>query len=269
MATDEAVKAGLVLKRGERGQVGVDRIGLLEAIRREGSINGAAKARGLSYKGAWDAVQALNNLFDRPLVITQAGGRQGGLAQVTPEGEALIAAFRSVETELGHVLESFQKRLSDPAAAPLGTLLWSLAMKTSARNALRGTVTRVTPGAVNSEVVLDVNGGAGGGEIVAVITRHSVDEMGLEPGRAAIALIKSSMVLIAKGDVKTSARNQIKGTVVQVEEGAVNCEVVLEIGPAKTLVATVTRESADELDLRVGEPATALIKASHVILAVE
>lgn len=268
MATDEAVKAGLVLRRGERGQVGVDRIGLLEAIRREGSINAAAKAHGLSYKGAWDAVQALNNLFNRPLVATQAGGRHGGLAQITPEGEALIAAFRSVETELGHVLDAFQKRLSDPAAAPLQTLLWSLAMKTSARNALRGTVTRVTTGAVNSEVVLDIGGGC---EITAVITRHSVDEMGLAPGREAIALIKSSMVLLAKGGdgLRTSARNQIRGVIVQVEEGAVNCEVVLEIGPAKTLVATVTRESADELDLRTGEPATALIKASHVILAVE
>jgi molybdate transport system regulatory protein len=79
------------------------------------------------------------------------------------------------------------------------------------------------------------------------------------------------MVMLAKGgdDLRTSARNQIRGTIVQVEEGAVNSEVVLEIGPAKTLVATVTRESADELDLRTGEPATALIKASHVILAVE
>ena len=104
-----------------------------------------------------------------------------------------------------------------------------------------------------------------------MITRHSVDELGLAPGREATALIKSSMVLLANPwrPPKTSARNRIKGTVVQVEEGAVNCEVVLEIGPAKTLVATVTRESADELDLRTGEPATALIKASHVILAVE
>jgi molybdate transport system regulatory protein len=267
MTTDAAVTAGLVLKRG-RGQVGVDRIGLLEAIRREGSINGAAKAQGLSYKGAWDAVQALNNLFDQPLVSTRAGGRQGGLAQVTPEGEALIAAFRSVETELAHVLDAFQKRLADPAAAPLQTLLWSLAMKTSARNALRGTVTRVTPGAVNAEVVLDIGGGC---EITAIITRHSIDDLGLQPGRAAIALIKSSMVLLATGGetLRTSARNQLRGTVVQVEEGAVNCEVVLEIGPAKTLVATITRESVDELDLRAGEPATALIKASHVILAVE
>jgi molybdate transport system regulatory protein len=266
--TDDSVKAGLVLKRGERGQVGVDRIGLLEAIRREGSINAAAKAQGLSYKGAWDAVQALNNLFARPLVSTQAGGRHGGLAQVTAEGEALISAFRSVETELAHVLDAFQRRLDDPAGPPLGTLLWSLAMKTSARNALRGTVTRVTPGAVNAEVALDIGGGC---QITAIITRHSIDDLGLEPGRAAIALIKSSMVLLAKGGegLRTSARNQLSGAVVQVEEGAVNCEVVLELAAGKTLVATVTRESVDELDLRTGEAAIALIKASHVILAVE
>jgi molybdate transport system regulatory protein len=267
MSSDPEIKAGLVLKRGERGQVGVDRIALLEAVRREGSINGAAKAQGLSYKGAWDAVQALNNLFQRPLVTTQAGGRQGGLAQVTPEGEALIAAFRSVETELAHVLDAFQRRLSDPAAPPLQTLLWSLAMKTSARNALRGVVVRVTPGEVSTEVVLDVGGGS---EIVAVVTRHSVDEMGLQPGREAIALIKSSMVVLAKGEgFQTSARNQLKGTVIVVEEGGVNCEVVLELGAGKTLTATVTRESVQALDLQAGDKATALIKASHVILAVE
>jgi molybdate transport system regulatory protein len=266
MSSDPEVKAGLVLKRGERGQVGVDRIALLEAVRREGSINGAAKSQGLSYKGAWDAVQALNNLFNRPLVATQAGGRQGGLAEVTPEGEALIAAFRSVEGELARVLDAFQRRLSDPSAPPLQTLLWSLAMKTSARNALRGAVVRVTAGEVSAEVVLDV----GGNEMVAVVTRQSVEEMGLEPGREAVALIKSSMVVLAKGEeFQTTARNQLKGTVVQVEDGAVNSEVVLELAPGKTLTATVTRESVQALDLQVGDKATALIKASHVILAVE
>jgi molybdate transport system regulatory protein len=78
------------------------------------------------------------------------------------------------------------------------------------------------------------------------------------------------MVVLAKGEgFQTSARNQLKGTVVQVEEGGVNCEVVLELAPGKTLTATVTRESVQALDLQVGDKATALIKASHVILAVE
>jgi molybdate transport system regulatory protein len=53
------------------------------------------------------------------------------------------------------------------------------------------------------------------------------------------------------------------------EVGAVNDEIVLEIDGGKTLVATITRESGEALGLEVGERALALIKASHVILAVD
>jgi molybdate transport system regulatory protein len=263
-----AVAADLVLHKGPQGQIGAQRVALLEAIGVHGSISGAAKAVGLSYKGAWDAVQALNNLFDRPLVTTKTGGRHGGFAGVTAEGRALISAFHSVEAELAHVFETLERRLDDASSAPLRTLIWSLGMKTSARNAFRGVVERVTDGAVNAEVVLRLTGGA---EVVAVITRHSVEDLGLAPGRDAIALIKSSFVILARGDetMRTSARNTLAGTVVGLEVGAVNDEVTLDIGGGKVLTATVTHESAESLGIAVGERLTALIKASHVILAVE
>jgi molybdate transport system regulatory protein len=74
----------LILGHGRSGHVGARRIALLEAIGEHGSITAAAKTVGLSYKGAWDAVQALNNLFDQALVVSRAGGRQGGAASVTP-----------------------------------------------------------------------------------------------------------------------------------------------------------------------------------------
>jgi molybdate transport system regulatory protein len=262
------VTADLVLSKGRQGQIGAQRIALLEAIGRHGSISAAAKAAGLSYKGAWDAVQALNNLFDRPLVATRAGGRQGGAAEITDEGRALIAAFHTVEAELAHVFETLERRLDNASSAPLRTLLWSLGMKTSARNAFRGVVERVTDGAVNAEVVLKI---AGGAEIVAIITRRSVEDLGLEPGREAIALIKSSFVILARGEpsLRTSARNALAGTVVRLERGAVNDEVTLDIGGGKILTATVTHESADSLGIAPGAPLVALIKASHVILAVE
>jgi molybdate transport system regulatory protein len=262
------VTGDLFLRKGPQGQIGAQRVALLEAIGREGSIAAAAKAAGLSYKGAWDAVQALNNLFDTPLVTTKAGGRRGGFAEVTPEGAALIAAFQAVETELGHVLETLERRLAGASSAPLRTLLWSLGMKTSARNAFRGVVDRITDGAVNAEVVLRIGGGA---EIVAVITRHSVEDLALAPGREAIALIKSSFVILAQGDetLRTSARNKLAGTVVGLERGAVNDEVRLDIGGGKVLTATVTHESAEALEIAVGARLLALIKASHVILAVE
>ena len=79
---------------------GLDRIALLEAIDELGSISAAAGRLGLSYRGAWDAVQTLNNLFEGPLVEAQPGGRDGGAAKVTPRGKAAVAAFRRVQGEV-------------------------------------------------------------------------------------------------------------------------------------------------------------------------
>ncbi|HEY1560052.1 MAG TPA: hypothetical protein VGF71_04095 [Caulobacteraceae bacterium] len=62
MAGAAPLTANLVLAKGGAAPVGGERIALLEAIRDRGSIVLAAKAMGLSYKGAWDAVQAINNL---------------------------------------------------------------------------------------------------------------------------------------------------------------------------------------------------------------
>lgn len=67
-------------------------------------------------------------------------------------------------------------------------------MQLSARNVLRGTVIQVTPGAVNTEVVLEL---AGGTQIVAVITNTSALSLGLEPGKPAYAVIKASNVMVA------------------------------------------------------------------------
>ena len=141
-------------------------------------------------------------------------------------------------------------------------------MKTSARNALRGVVSAVTIGQVNAEVTLEL---ADGVELVAIITKESVDELGLAPGREAMALIKSSFVILAPGDapLRTSARNHLAGTVVRHVEGAVSDEVVLDIGQGKTITATITRHSGQDLGFKVGARAQALIKASHVILAVD
>lgn len=141
-------------------------------------------------------------------------------------------------------------------------------MRTSARNALHGTVTRITDGAVNSEVTLEVSPGI---ELVAIISKHSVESLTLRVGSDVVALIKSSFVILMAGEgpFRTSARNALRGTIVRLEDGAVNTEVVLELADGKSLVAIVTHQSAKALGLKLGDVATALVKASHVILAVE
>jgi molybdate transport system regulatory protein len=263
----DLLSAALSLRRGDGSRVGAERIALLEALGASGSIRGAAERVGLSYRGAWDAVQALNNLFEVPLVTAQAGGRQGGAAELTPAGHAVIAVFHRVETDLAEVVGRLEQTLAGAAAEDVGRLFWSLGMQTSARNALRGTVTHITDGAVNAEITLAV---AGGVEIVATVTRESVAALRLAIGRPVIALIKSSFVVLAKGEgLVTSARNQIKGVVSARIDGAVSSEITLAIADGKTLTATITRESAEAMALVDGASVTALIKAPHVILAVE
>ena len=68
-------------------------------------------------------------------------------------------------------------------------------MEISARNQLKGTVTEVTVGAVMAEVTLDIGNGQ---QIVSVITKASVERLGLKPGVEATAIIKSSEVMLAR-----------------------------------------------------------------------
>jgi molybdate transport system regulatory protein len=264
MAEHRALTATVALKRGLSPRVSLERVALIEAVDELGSITAAARRLGLSYKGAWDIVQALNNLFETPVIEAAPGGKAGGAARVTARGREVARAFRRVQDEIEAALAKLEAGLSGEAARDL---FWSLGMRTSARNALRGQVSRIAEGAVSSEVTLDVGDGVG---IVAVLTRRSVDDLGLKVGAPAIALIKSSFVVLAKGEnLKTSARNQIPGRVTARDDGAVNSEVSLYIGGGKTLTATVTVESAEALEIEVGDEVAALVKAPHVILAVE
>lgn len=140
-------------------------------------------------------------------------------------------------------------------------------MKVSARNVFKGKVTRLTPGAVNTEVVLEL---AGGEPLVAVITVESANNFKLAPGSDVFALIKAPWVMLMTegNDIRLSARNCLSGKVISVTDGAVNAEVVLELLGGTKIYSIVTRDAVNELGLAPGAAATAVIKASHVILGV-
>ncbi len=80
--------------------MGPGKAALLEAMCRDGSISGAARALGMSYTRAWGLVEEMNAGFAEPLVIRQRGGAKGGSAVVTPSGLAVLARFRAIEARL-------------------------------------------------------------------------------------------------------------------------------------------------------------------------
>jgi len=69
--------------------------------------------------------------------------------------------------------------------------------------------------------------------------------------------------------MKLSARNTMLGKVVSVSRGATTAHVKIEVAPGFVITASITNEAVDDLGLAVGKPATAVVKSSDVIVAVE
>ncbi len=141
-------------------------------------------------------------------------------------------------------------------------------MNISARNQFRGSVASIQTGAVNAEVIVNLPGGS---QLAAIVTNSSVQALGLAAGKEVVALVKASSVLLMTegAGLRLSARNCLAGTVTQVRDGAVNAEVALDLGGGTEVVAIVTRDSVAALGLRPGVAASAVIKASSVILGVQ
>jgi molybdate transport system regulatory protein len=237
---------------------------LLERIAATGSITAAASAMGMSYKVAWEAVEAINNLSEQPLVERKTGGQKGGGTTLTTYGRRVVGAYRRLEQERERVLKKLAEVMDD--FDEYYRVIRRFDMKTSARNQFLGAVKSIKTGPINAEVVLDIGGGD---TLAAVITNESVEHLALKIGSEAYAMIKAPWVIVTTSDgFKTSARNELRGTVVRCQEGAISGEVIIELSGGKTVAAIVTNDSIKSLGLQEGVKACALIKASHVILAV-
>ncbi|HIJ94352.1 MAG TPA: TOBE domain-containing protein [Desulfuromonadales bacterium] len=264
-STDIGLSGNLWLNKADNKFLGGDRIALLEMIDNLGSITKAAKAVGISYKTAWDTINMINNLAEKPLVDRLIGGKGGGGTSLTAEGKKVIDQFKTIQEEHRKFLDNLESRLGDTAS--LYQFLRRISMKVSARNTFAGTVSAITQGAVNTEVTLSLKGGI---PLTAVVTNGAIENLGLKTGAEAYAIIKASSVIIGTDlhDAKVSARNVFCGTIVKVIEGPVNTEIDVEIGGGNSISAIITHGSSERLGLKVGGHACALFKASSVIIGV-
>lgn len=248
--------------------LGDTRIRLLEAIATHGSISQAAKAVPLSYKAAWDAIDAMNNMADFPLVERTVGGRQGGGTQLTDYGRQMVALYRAMEKEYQEALDRVSERLGQIGVSDVGqfrSLMRRMAMRTSARNQFFGAIWALRAGEVDYEVSLRLDDQ---NLLTAIITRDSAENLGLAMGREIYALVKSSAVMLLTDEsLRTSATNRLWGEVDAIHPGPVNAEVTLRLPGGRTVTSVVTQSSIERLGLAVGKRACATFKASDVILA--
>lgn len=101
------VQCRLRVTRGKDIAVGPGKMELLAAIRDTGSISGAARRMHMSYRRAWLLVETMNSCFAQTLVETATGGRSGGGALLTAEGEKVLQGYTEMTQEIDKIAERY------------------------------------------------------------------------------------------------------------------------------------------------------------------
>lgn len=245
------------------------RIDILRQIGACGSISQAARAVGVSYKAAWQAVDTLTNLAGTPLVARAVGGAGGGGAQLTEAGHQLLAAADAMAQARGAVLSRWQ---ATPHAGPA---LARLAVRTSMRNQLPCVVERLL---VQGQIVgvqlrlgVDGVGGADGAVLASRITRESAELLDLQPGLAVQALCKATAVRVERGGRLASAAaganapgtHRLPAKATRVVRGESGDEVSAELVGGLQMVGFAAPGSG----LRAGSPVVLVVEDNAVVLA--
>lgn len=231
------------------------RIDILRRIGEAGSISEAARASGVSYKAAWQALETLANLAGVPLLEKAVGGSGGGGARLTEAGQQVLQAADALQ-------QARARTLADLAARPGADVQRAaLALRTSMRNQFPCVVTSVRPAQGMVRVRLSL---AEGLVLHSRITRESAQLLGLQAGLPVLALCKATAVVVAAavapGELRPGS-NQVSGTVIRAPRGA--GEVGLQLPTGLRLVGF----AAAGHGLRSGQPAQAWLDESAVVLA--
>lgn len=254
--------------------LGEQRIALLEAIGRQGSIARAAKVVGLSYKAAWEAVDDMNNLSTEALVLRVVGGPRGGGTTLTAHALRLIAFYRALQAEHQATLQRLQQVLAEPTPAGLADdasayrrLLHRFALQTSARNQFVGTVQRVLADEVEARVWLDLGSGL---TLEALVTTESAERLKLRHGQEVHALVKSGAVgLWAPEAERSEGLNHYPGEITRCAWGQSKADITVALAGHHLQAASVLSVAcARDLGLAPGGQIVVGFRPADVLLAV-
>lgn len=206
------------------------RIDILRRIGDAGSISEAARAAGVSYKAAWQAIDTLTNLAGSALVTSAVGGAGGGGASLTPAGRQLLLAADEMARAREQVLARLAGRKGGAAQAPG---IAALGLRTSMRNQLPCAVTALQRDGSMVRAQLEL---ADGTALVSRITRESAQLLALAPGLAVLALCKATAVQVGAGMAQAEGRNLLVGRVTRGSRGKEGGEVSLRLDSGLQLV---------------------------------
>lgn len=244
---------------GALGHAATDkRLEILRQVGASGSISQAARAAGVSYKAAWQALDMLANLAGVPLVEKLVGGAGGGGTRLTEAGRQLLEAGEALARSRAQVLQQLGQPV--PSLAALG-------LRTSMRNQLPAHVAAVQVHGPLVRVEMMLPGGA---LIASRITAESAQLLGLEPGVPVLALSKATAVRVERAGRSGASEapaaaglNRLRGQVTRVARGDAGDEIAARLPGELALVGFAAPRSG----LRVGSAVWMTVDEAGVVIA--
>jgi len=234
------------------------RLDILRRIGETGSISEAARQAGVSYKGAWQAIDTLSNLAGLPLLERSVGGSGGGGAQLTESGKQLIAAAAQLSAAKAQILKNLRRDQGTSGLAHSN--LAALGLRTSMRNQLPCVVNSIRKVGQATAVELQLSDGT---PLRSRITAESAELLGLSVGKGVLALFKATAVTVSISEPTSGARNVLSGAVTRASRAIGGGEVSVQLPCGLQVVGF----SGPEYGLKVRATAFAALDESAVVIA--
>jgi len=250
------------LTKDKKSFLGSGRVELLKRIESTGSMNAAAKEMKMSYKAAWERVNSMDTLADKPLIERKTGGKGGGGTKLTPYAHELIETYE----KLSLLHKAFIERFSEASDSPehLAKILNRLFLTTSARNQILCKITDISYDNIYAKITMQLNEKQ---KLISTITATSMSNLNLNIGDDVYAIIKSSdvQVYVNKNDFKaTSQENIVTTELVAIESNDFQSELRLRVDEKKELIAIIRDEQSQSM--QVGEILYAVIDYKNIII---
>ncbi len=217
-----------------------------------GSISKAAKMMGMSYKAAWDDIDAMNKLADAPLVVRVAGGKEGGGTKLTEAGVNTLRYFDSLQL----VLEQFMWAshfMMDGGLSVDGM-----------KNCFRG---KIESAAKKDGYIEVITSGAGGMKLVSFLPEDAMPDVENMKDGLLIRILPKRLFLISPEHVKgVGMRNIFAGEINSIRKRQGYVEVVLDMGAAGEITADVSSEIFPGLNASIGAQFCAACQEFDVLL---
>jgi len=249
------VDGSIWIKKDNRAFIGKGRVELLQNIQIHGSISKAAKEMKMSYKAAWDSVDIMNKLSNKPLVSKITGGKGGGGTVITSHAKELIHAFEEVSSLYQNYFETLsdcfnEKIVDDIEEDPVFSRL-------------KGTIFEKTKTNNNYELSILLQSEQ---KLTSIETKKFIDEKDLNTGDEINFLIETNNIVLTKNVLNNSARNLLKGKVLKINDDGINANITIDCEKEDILYAKITSSSCKNLNINIDDTIYAQFKAYNITI---